>query len=131
MPHFKTTVWAGERIYMVDFSRAKTGPPHRRFPDIDRHGYHDTANPSEHGPIVSASATQEEVTVLFHRTEISTAATLFATSTDNSVLRITKPADGRLTSDRSQPIQFTAAAAGRAVIEIRYNWTDGPVIGRL
>jgi hypothetical protein len=73
-------MWAGERIYMVDFSRAKTGLPHRRFPDIDRHGYQDAANTSEHGPIVSAMATQEEVTVLFHRTEISTAATHFATS---------------------------------------------------
>ena len=132
-PQFKTTVWGGERIYMVDFSRARTGPPHRRFPDIDRHGYHDSAHPSEHGPIVSASTTQEGVTVLFHRTEISTTAALFAVSSNTGVLQITKPTtDGRLSSDRSQPIQFTAGAnEGRAVIEIRYKWPDGPVIGRL
>lgn len=132
MPNFQTTVWNGERIYMVDFSRAKTGLPHRRFPDVDQCGYHDAANAAEHGPITSAMAGQTRVTVNFHRTEISTGATLHAVSTDPNLVRITSPRGGHLTASRIQPIQFTAGAnAGRAAIEIRYQWEDGPVIGRL
>src|SRR5215469_9876303 len=132
MPDFVTTIWNTERIYMVDFGRAKTGAAHRRFPDIDNVGYHDDAFAAEHGPIVSAMANQTRVNVRFHRTEISTAAKLFAVSTDPTVVNITSPAGGALSRSRSQNIEFTAGgAAGRADIEIRYGWNDGPMIGRL
>lgn len=132
MPDFDTTIWTSERIYMVDFARAKTGSPHRRYPDVDNDGYRDDALAAEHGPIVSAMVGQTKVTVLFLRTEISTSAKLFAISSDTTVVRITSPvAPGLLHSDRTQNIQFSAIAAGRAVIEIRYNWVDGPVLGRL
>jgi hypothetical protein len=75
---------------------------------------------------------QTRVTVRFSRTEISTGAKLFAISSNTGVVKITSPAaPGQLGSDRIQNIEFSAIAAGRAVIEIRYNWQDGPVLGRL
>jgi hypothetical protein len=127
VPNFQTTVWNGERIYMVDFGRGRTGLPHRRFPDVDQCGYHDSANGAEHGPITSAMVGQTRVTVNFHRTEISTGATLHAVSTDTNLVRITSPARGQLTANRTQAIQFTAGAnPGRAAIEIRYHWADAP-----
>jgi hypothetical protein len=47
-------------------------------------------------------------------------------------LRITHPAGGLLSNDRSQNFTFASGnAAGRAAIEVRYNYTDGPVIERL
>lgn len=131
MPDFQSTVWNTERIYMVDFGRAKTGAAHRRFPDVDSVGYHDDAFAAEHGPIVSAMAGQARVTVRFHRTEISPGARLFAVSSNPAAVNITSPAGGMLTGDRSQNIEFTAVAAGRATIEVRYNWNDGPIIGTL
>ncbi len=132
MPDFNTTVWTNERIYLVDFGRAKTGLPHRRFPDVDNAGYRDDAFAAEHGPITSAMVGQTRVTVLFFRTEISTRAKLFAVSTNPAVVKITSPAAATpLGASRSQKIEFSAVAAGRAAIEIRYNWEDGPVLGRL
>ncbi len=132
MPDFSTTIFTTERIYMVDFARAKTGAAHRRFPDVDNFGYVDAAFPAEHGPIVSAMVGQTKVTVGFLRTEISTVAKLFAVSTNPAVARITSPGGtGQLTLNRIQNIQFTAVAAGRAIIEIHYKFADGPVIGRL
>src|SRR5205807_1118225 len=115
MPDFRTTLWTGERVYTVDFGRAKTGGAHRRFPDVDDIGYHDDAFAAEHGPIISAMASQQRVTVRFHRTEISAGARLFAVSSDTGVVNITSPAGGLLVADRSQNIEFTAGnAAGRA-----------------
>jgi hypothetical protein len=132
MPDFNSTIWTNERIYMVDFCRAKTGPAHRRFPDVDNAGYRDEAFAGEHGPIMSAMTGQTRVNVRVSRTEISTAAKLFAVSTNPAAAAITSPAGtGQLGSDRSQNIEFSAVAAGRAAIEIRYNWADGPVLGRL
>jgi hypothetical protein len=132
MPDFNTTIFTNERIYMVDFARARTGGAHRRFPDIDNAGYRDDAFPAEHGPIVSAMVGQTRVTVTFFRTEISKSAKLFAISTNPGVVRITSPGGtGQLGSSRSQKIEFTAVAAGRAIIEIRYKFADGPVIGHL
>jgi len=81
---------------------------------------------------MSAMVGQARVTVNFFRTEISTGAKLFAVSTDPAVVRITSPGGaGKLSSSRNQKIEFTAVAAGRAIIEIHYNFADGPVIGRL
>ena len=131
MEDFLSFVWSNERVFMVDFSRAKTGDPSRRFPDIDDVGYHDEAFPDEHGPITSAMTGQEGVTVNFHRMEISGRAKLFAVSQDPAIVQITKPASGELTPDATQNIEFTAGKPGRTCIEIRYNWTDGPVLGRL
>jgi hypothetical protein len=131
-PDFKTTIWTSERIYTIDFARAKTGVPHRRFPDVDNAGYRDDANAAEHGAITSALVGQTKVTVQFTRTEISTGAKLFAVSSDPTVVRITSPAAaGQLTAKVTQNIEFSAVAAGRAAIEIRYGWVDGPVLGRL
>ena len=49
MADFKVTLFRNERIYMVDFARAKTGPPHHQFPDVDNTGYQDLNFPDEHG----------------------------------------------------------------------------------
>jgi hypothetical protein len=131
-PDFNTTIWTNERIYTVDFARAKTGLPHRRFPDVDNTGYRDDANAAEHGAITSAMVGQTKVTVLFRRTEISTKAKLFVVSSDPTVVQISSPAaPGQLAATATQNIQFSAVAAGRAAIEIRYGWVDGPVLGRL
>jgi hypothetical protein len=52
-------------------------------------------------------------------------------STNQDVVRVTDPADGILQAAREQVIRFKAGKAGRAALEVRYKWSDGPVIGRL
>src|SRR5439155_20391135 len=74
----------------------------------------------------------EHVRVRFYRTEISTGAPLFAVSSDTSIVRLNSPGGaGQLNSERNQLIDFRTVAAGRAAIEIRFGYADGPVIGRL
>ena len=132
MPDFKTTIFRNERVYMVDFVRAISGRANRQFPDVDNTGYQNRDVPAEHGPIVSAMVQQERVTVAFLRTEISETAKLFAVSLDPAVMTIINPGGtGLLQGARRQNIEFNAVAEGRTAIEIRYNWQDGPVIGRL
>ena len=130
MPDFSTVVWTTERIYMIDFGRAKSGAPNLRFPDVDATGFRDDAFPGQHGPIVTAMEGQLRVTVRFFRTEISTAAKLFAVSSDPAIVEVTDPAAGKpLGPGRTYDIEFTALKEGRAAIEIRYNFDDGPIIG--
>ena len=75
---------------------------------------------------------QERVAVSLNRTEISLAAKLFAISMNPAIVEITNPTNpGLLSGQRTQNIEFKAIAEGRTPIEIRYNWPDGPVIGRL
>ena len=131
MADFTTRVWAGERIYMVDFGRAKTGSPHMNFPDIDTGGFQDDANASEHGYVVSSVKGLRNVRVKFYRTEIAAGTRLHIVSSNNAVAKITRPADGILAISREQVVMFDAVNSGRAVLEVRYNWPDGPVIGRL
>ena len=131
MGDFATNIWDRTRIYMVDFGRAIDGPADRRFPDVDCVGYHDEAFPDEHGPITSSTVGLEEVTVKLHRTEISLKATLYAVSSNPAVLQILYPSGGLLSYVRSDIIKFKPVKAGRTAIEIRYNWPDGPILGRL
>lgn len=132
MPDFRAQVWGGERIYMVGFGRAKTGAAHMDFPDPDDIGFTDDAHTSEHGPIVNAITRAAGTQVRFHRMEISTSARLYLVSTDPVLVRITHPAHGLLGNVRSQNFTFvTGPNPGRAAIEVRYKWPDGPVIGRL
>jgi hypothetical protein len=131
MPDFTAQVWGGERIYLVAFSRAKTGPPHMDYPDPDDIGFTDDAHNSENGPIFNAITGAAGTQVRVHRTEISTAAPLYLVSTDTALVRITKPTHGHLGNIRSQNFTFvTGPNPGRAAIEVRYKWPDGPVIGR-
>ncbi|HTS62661.1 MAG TPA: hypothetical protein VMH28_11600 [Candidatus Acidoferrales bacterium] len=131
MPDFTTKIWTKERIFLVDFGRAKTGDPHMNYPEVDNIGFQDDANPSEHGRITSSVSDFENVRVRFFRTEISTSARLHMVSTNQDVVRVTDPADGVLQATRDQEIRFKAGKAGRAALEVRYNWPDGPAIGRL
>ena len=131
MGDFATNIWDRTRIYMVDFERAIHGPAHRLFPDVDCVGYHDEAFPDEHGPITSSTVGLEEAKVKLHRTEISLKAKLYAVSSNPAVLQIIYPSDGLLPYVRSDIITFKPVKAGRTAIEIRYNWPDGPVLGRL
>jgi len=128
---FTTRVWNGERIYMVEFGRAKTGSPHMKFPDVDNIGFQDNGQPNEHGPVMSIMNGLKDVRVQFYRAEISRSAPLYIVSTDPTVAKITGPASGQLGSDLAQTIKFSALAAGRAAFEVRYQWQDGPVLGRL
>ncbi|HEY3835504.1 MAG TPA: hypothetical protein VGL72_02990 [Bryobacteraceae bacterium] len=116
---------------MVDFGRAIDGPADKRFPDVDRVGYHDEASPDEHGPITSSTVGLDEANVKFHRTEISLNAKLYAVSSNPAILEIRRPSAGLLPYARSAFITFKPLKAGRAAIEVRYNWLDGPVLGRL
>jgi len=128
---FTTRVWNGERIYMVEFGRAKTGSPHMKFPDVDDIGFQDDGQPNEHGQVVSTMNGLTDVRVKFHRAEISRSAPLYLVSTDPTVAKITQPADGKLGSDVAQTVKFSALAVGRIAFEVRYQWKDGPVLGRL
>ncbi|MBC7926196.1 MAG: hypothetical protein H7039_11120 [Bryobacteraceae bacterium] len=133
MPDFNTTIFTTtERIYMVDFARARTGSAHRRFPDVDNAGYRDDAFATEHGPIMSAMVGQTRVTVRLFRTEISPNARLFVVSSNPAIVEITSPVGNRqLRVARSHDIEFSALAAGRVKLEVRYNFVDGPIIGEL
>jgi len=77
---FTTRVWNGERIYMVEFGRAKTGSPHMKFPDVDDIGFQDDGQPNEHGQVVSTMNGLTDVRVKFHRAEISRSAPLYLVS---------------------------------------------------
>src|SRR5262249_42427770 len=102
------------------------------YPEVDNVGFQDDAHAAEHGQIVPSITGAEHVRVLSYRTEISTAAPLFAVSSDRTIVRINSPAGtGQLSNARSQIIDFRTLAAGRAAIEIRFGYEDGPVIGRL
>jgi hypothetical protein len=138
--NFKMQVWNGERVYMVDFSRAAVPSwvpaaqrqhPHRACPDIDRTGYTDDAHADEHGPIIGASVDRGNVLVTMARTEISEDARLYAVSADPGIARVVWPAGGQLPSARAATIVISPRAPGRTSIDIRYFWPDGPVIGRL
>lgn len=133
MTDFNVSVWDDTRIYMVDFGRAQhRNHPHRSCPDVDRYGFMDDANATEHGPIVSCRMGQPRVNVRFYRSEIATSARLYAVASDgNSTIRIRSPNNGRLPNRRSANIAFQPVAAGRTSIDIHYWWPDGPVIGRL
>lgn len=131
MANFNTRVWDNERIFMVDFGRAKKGAANSLRPDVDDVGYHDDAHNGEHGPIVSTMVGTRDVRVRFYRTEISTSAPLYVTSSNRNVMRITYPANGKLRAAQKQLIRFHGRRVGRAIIEVRYRWPDGPVIGRL
>lgn len=132
MADFKTRVWDNERIYLIDFTRAASTTPHRRFPEVDDVAFHDDANAAEHGQIVSAITNATKINVRLHRTEISKNAPLFVVSNDTALVTVTRPAGGQLPAERSFRIQFsTGPNQGRAAIEVRYGRNDGPVIGRL
>jgi hypothetical protein len=131
MPDFTAQVWGGERIFIAGFSRAKTGVAHMDYPDPDDIGFTDDANRAEHGPLFNAITRAAGTKIRFHRMEISTAARLYLVSTDPALVRIINPASGLLSSARSQNFTFvTGPNPGRAAIEVRYKWKDGPVIGR-
>jgi hypothetical protein len=131
LPDFTTQVWSDERVYMVEFGRAKTGPPHMKFPDLDNIGFQDDAYASEHGPIISSMAGLSDIRVKLFRTEISTSAELHIVSANPTVAKVTLPKDGKLSAAREQIIKFSAGLSGRTALEVRYKWADGPVIGRL
>ena len=134
MADFSSRVWNNERIYMVDFGRAPNSyHPTSMCPDIDRYGYTDDNNNSEHGPAMSCAVGQNQVKVEFYRTEISTAAKLYAIPADgNTTVRMLSPTTtDALPATRNTTLVFKPRAAGRTAIEIRYQWPDGPVIGRL
>ena len=102
------------------------------YPDPDDIGFTDDAHTSENGPIVNAITGAAGTQVRFHRMEISNSAPLYLVSSDPSTVRIIHPSNGLLGNVRSQNFTFvTGRSAGRATIEVRYKWTDGPVIGRL
>jgi hypothetical protein len=140
MPDFNIRIWDSERIYMVDFSRAwisTTLPasqrvhPHKTCPDIDHLGYMDDAHADEHGPIISARVGQGDIRVRFSRTEISTAAKLYAVSSAPGTVRVAWPRQGLIPNTRESILLLRPVAAGRATIDIHYQWPDGPIIGRL
>lgn len=133
MANFNTRIWDNERIFMVDFSRAKTGAAHKDFPDVDDLGHSDDSQGSEHGAICCSVDDARNVQVRFHRTEISLNAPLHIVSTNPALVTLATPASGVLSAVRSQIIKFNTAAgaSGRAALEVRYKWADGPVIGRL
>lgn len=131
MPDFTAHVWGGERIYMVKFGRARSGPPHMDFPDPDDIGFTDDAHTSENGPIVNAIQGAAGTQVRFHRMEISLAARLHIVSSDPALVQIIDPPHGLLRNVRSQNFKFTTGhSSGRAAIEVHYEWPNGPIIGR-
>jgi hypothetical protein len=120
MADFTVRIWDNERIYMVDFGRADVSRsvpaaqrrhPHRSCPEVDRVGYMNDAQAAEHGPMVCARVGQGDVRVRFFRTEVSTAARLYAVAANGrTTIRITSPSTGLLPAARSSTIRFQAFA---------------------
>jgi hypothetical protein len=140
MPDFNIRIWDNERIYLVDFGRAWIGTsvpanqrvhPHKTCPDIDHLGYMDDAHANEHGPIISAGMGQGDFRVRFIRAEISTTARLYAVSNARGTVRVIWPNNGLLPGTRECTLLLRPVAAGRATINIHYQWPDGPIIGCL
>src|SRR5688572_3989944 len=107
MADFNVRIWDNERVYMVAFERATVSSsvplpqrqhPHRSCPDIDTLGHMNDAQPAEHGPMICARVGQGNVRVVALRSEISTAARLYARSADRSIVRVAWPSDGLLPS---------------------------------
>lgn len=126
---FNEDVFHTKRLVLTRFVRAiDSGNPDPDKPDIDSRGWGD----SDHASIVGCME-GETITVRLERLKIDGSATLFATSSDTSVITIDDPSGGLLPNGNSE-IQITGVKGGnpkKARVEIRFETSTGPIIHEL
>lgn len=144
---FEYQVKKTQRISMVSFQRAVTGLPQLHYPDIDDRGYFREFDysdgwphmPKEHlsgfdrGPVVGITAGNTS-TVKLKRERISNSAPLFATSSNEIVMRVSPK--GELPRSETLNLEITGeVGAGvtplAAKVEIRYGSKTGVIIAEL
>jgi len=139
----KLQVYKEMRLVPVRFERAKTGAPDEAFPDIDDRGHNfkvpamGIAESKEiRGPVIGLRKSQK-IKIKLVREQIDHSAPLFITSSDDAVIKVTKPAAGKkLATGKSTIIEleggdFAEANPKSAKIEVRYESKTGPIIYEL
>lgn len=132
------------RIVPVRFTRAKSGAPDAKYPDVDNRG-HNHKVPMVNGlaesdalpGAVMGIGKQQEVSVEMVREGIDNSADLFVTSSDQETVQIIEPKDGDkcASAKRCEIIlkggNFSGATPKSAVVEIRFGAKDGPIVAKL
>lgn len=124
-------------IVPVRFARAVNGAPVLDAPDVDDRGflfgaYSGLTQSTARGAMVGI-AVGDTVRIRVLREDIDPGATLFITTSDNSVVSITNPAGGgQIPANGIVSIRGVQDVNGRPVkIEVRFGAIDGPIIGEL
>jgi hypothetical protein len=132
------------RIVPVRFTRATSGAPDAKYPDIDNRGHNHTVPTvnglAESGPLPGAVVgigKQQEVTIQMIRDGIDNSADLFVTSSDHEAIQIIEPKDGEKCENAKHcNITLTGgnisgATPKSAAVQIRFGAKDGPIIAIL
>ena len=133
-------IYKFERIVPVRFSRlvdpanvaTTSGPPRGDSPDLDDRGFFQTV----HGPIVGMTE-NSWVKVRLSRENVENGVSLFVASSDTNVVTVeTSRGTAELPNDEHMWVKLTAPAdsggdPATAIVEVRFNAADGPVIAEL
>jgi hypothetical protein len=117
------------RLVPLRWKRARHGPAHPDYPDIDDRG---TRAP-EFAPIVGIME-ETQVYVRVVRELIAADAPLFVTSSEPGVVRVTAPEGGMLPAGPHADIQLEGIVGGdpnQVHVEVHFGAPDGPVVTRL
>lgn len=123
------SVYRERRVVMIRWTRARTGDPHRHYPEVDDRG----TRAAEHAAIVGMMQNHEAYVRLL-RENIANDAALFVTSSDAAKVEVREPAGGALPAGERATIKLKALIGGNpgeAHVEVRFGSTTGPIISRL
>ncbi len=118
----------------ISFKRTVLGLPVIDSPDIDDRG---SVSPNQYPVIGITEGDVIRVSVKREALENSTAAVLFAVSSDTSILKVEDPATGPLPSGDEVVIKLKGvlgsadATPKKAKLEIRFGATSGPILNKL
>jgi hypothetical protein len=134
---FEYEVYKQQRVSLVSFRRAVTGPPQLNFPDIDDRGYFGLGYGLNRGPIVGVSE-ESTVVVEMRRERIADQAPLFVTSSDPAVMTVSGE-NGKevLALSSSTKLKITGLKGSGGVdpkveeLQVRYGSNKGVIIGVL
>jgi hypothetical protein len=122
-------IYKERRVVMVRWKRARTGNPHREYPEVDTRGH----RAPEFAAIVGMMQ-DKEAYVRLERVDIDNAADLWVTSSDTAKLSVLEPASGQLAAGAHADIKLKALVGGNpeeAQLEVRFGSATGPVMSRL
>jgi hypothetical protein len=123
------SIYKERRVVMVRWKRARTGDPHRHYPDVDARG---TKSP-EFASIIGVMHDREAYVRLL-RENIDNAAELFVTSSDDTKVSILEPADGKVPAGAHANLKIKGLSGGNpneAHLEVRFGSKTGPVLNKL
>lgn len=122
-------VYKERRVVMVRWARARSGDPHRSYPDVDDRG----SRSPEFAAVIGMMAGREAY-VRLERELIDDAAELFVTSSDDTKVGLLQPADGKLPAAKRMTLELSGVSGGNpheAFIEVRFGSLTGPIVSRL